>query len=183
MNTLTLTGCKYDAQTYVDKFSRIKSDLKKVKKEISDEELCDYILAGLPSSYDGWKDSYQWTLTALGKKDENDIVVLIDHLIKEGNARAARGKKEKSGRDINNNRREGKGQDSGNRGKSSQKKANSNLNCTYEKCQNKRGHTEDKCWTKHPELMPKAIKERLPLKGKTKSETKGFSGFVAADDS
>ncbi|KAH0847625.1 hypothetical protein FOPE_00898 [Fonsecaea pedrosoi] len=49
------------------------------------------------------------------------------------------------------------------------------MTCTH--C-DKAGHTENKCWTLHPELMPKALKEKIKVKN---IKTEPVAGLASSD--
>ena len=54
----TLNKFKYNVEDYVNRVFEIREDLRDYSKELSDEELAEYLLGGLPDLYGDFKEKY-----------------------------------------------------------------------------------------------------------------------------
>lgn len=179
INTTTLASMKYDTEAYIGKFQLAQGDLRRFNKNLSDAELCEAMIVGLPSSYEHFLDRYRWSMRSMGKAGEYDMVVFIEELIREGKKRD----KPKSNRGNGKYQDTNKSREYKTRENKSGRAPNPDANIVCTHC-NKKGHREARCWSKHPEQMPKALKatgKGHPIKPEVKSEK--FSGFTADAES
>lgn len=157
-NGLKLAAYKYNAEEYIAQFYRIQGDLMQYGKEVSDDELCDQILLGLPPSYENFAKSYSWLMRSMGKADGHDLESLTAELIKEAGERVEKAKQKKEleihATKIIKTSKDGK------------VKIKFDGECNY--C-HKRGHKEADCWKKNPSLMPDFIKKKIAEKSTDKT--------------
>ncbi|KAK5083389.1 hypothetical protein LTR70_008255 [Exophiala xenobiotica] len=175
INNTTLASMKYDTEAYIGKFQLAQADLRRFNKNLSDAELCEAMILGLPPSYEHFLDQYRWSMRDMGKAGEYDMVVLIEELIREGKKRD----KPKSNRGNGKYQDTDKSREYKTRENKSGRAPNPDANIVCTHC-NKKGHREARCWSKHPEQMPKALKatgKGHPKKPEVKSEK--CSGFTA----
>lgn len=146
---------------YTNKLRQIKADLKMVKYDMTDDMLVTALLHGLPSSYQDFKEKYDW-IRSTKPDDPPDLDYLYERLHVE-DAKQIRRKEEKKARDksrmdSSSSRTSGDNGFANNRRLKREDK--SHLQCTHPSCR-KTGHTEDTCWTKDPSKAPRAIKEKF----------------------
>lgn len=165
----TLNKFKFNVENYVNRVFEVREDLKDYKKELPDEEVAEYLLAGLPHSYKSFKEKYDWLMRYQGKPDEHDLQALTDELLKEGTRRdkAAKAKKAKSN---NNNSNNGSGNGTSNTNNNSNKTGSGEAKPKCDHCG--KVHHVDKCWKLHPELIPQHIKKKIQQANANKSSNK-----------
>lgn len=69
----TLNKYKYNVENYINKVFQIREDLRDYTKEITDEEVAEHLLGGLPESYNGFKEKYDWLMRYQGNPDGHDL--------------------------------------------------------------------------------------------------------------
>ncbi|EXJ77104.1 hypothetical protein A1O3_10262 [Capronia epimyces CBS 606.96] len=79
----TLNKYKFNVENYVSKVLEIREDLLEYDEELSDEEVSEYLLSGLPDCYAGFKEHYGWLMRFRGDPDGHDLQALTEELIKE----------------------------------------------------------------------------------------------------
>lgn len=148
----TLASCGYDGQTFIRKVFHLRDELEDQGMEMTDEEICTHIMTSLPASYNSFKEKYELILTCQARDGEHDLSTLVNELTKESNTRAKKMKEKK--------------ENSKNKSQTQQKFNNDKNKPTSDVCPKckKPGHTEDKCWFAHPELMPEHIKKKIQVK-------------------
>ncbi|KAJ5109551.1 hypothetical protein N7532_002196 [Penicillium argentinense] len=166
---------------YTNKVHQVKADLKTVKYDMTDDMFATALLHGLPPSYRAFKEKYDW-IRSTKPDDPPDLDYLYERLHVE-EAQQLRLREERRARER---ARKDTSVDAGNRGYSGRYKPSradkSHLKCTYPDC-GKTGHTEETCWVKSPEKIPRSLKDRLPthIDNKPMSEKAGMAGVVKTD--
>lgn len=152
---------------YLNQHRQHRADLKKLEYSYSDDQMVSNILIGLPSSYRNFKKQYDW-IRAKNPDEEHDLSFLFDRLFIEEedqeNQKKERKAKQKDAEPKDKGKNTTKSQDD-----------RSNLKCSG--C-NKWGHLEEGCWTTHPELKPKNVRDREnrdPPKEKNKAATASYT--------
>jgi len=185
LKNTTLNKFKFNVENYVNKIFETREDLLDYDRELTDDEVAEYLLAGLPDSYKDFKEKYEWLLRYQGTPDQHDLQALTDELLKEGARRdeAFKAKKSKSN----------KGNGSGTNDGDNNSKNRENTNPVCEECGKRH---PGKCWKTNPELMPEHIKKKIEQAksssksqskssdkptNKTDSTTKRFAGLTVAD--
>jgi hypothetical protein len=132
---------------YLNKLRLLKVDLKASEYVMTDDMFTSILLHGLPPNYRNFKEQYDWVRSAK-PDDPPDLDYLFDRLqieeIKQKRIKEEREAKEKIKKKNGNNR------DTGSDVNKSKDQDRNHLKC--DGC-GKTGHTEDKCWITHPELM------------------------------
>ena len=166
---------------YTNKVRQVKADLKTVKYDMTDDMFATALLHGLPPSYRAFKEKYDW-IRSTKPDDPPDLDYLYERLhveeaqqlrLKEERRARERAKKD-TGANVDN-----KGY--GGRSKSS-REDKSHLKCTYPDC-GRTGHTEETCWIKTPEKIPRSLKDKFPAHTGNKliREKPGMAGVVETD--
>jgi len=128
-----------------------------VNYKITDDIFISSLFLGFSPSFRFFKEQYDW-VRSTKPNDPPDLDFLFNRLHIE-ELKQNKFKKEKKSKDKPKKENGDK--------PIKKKEDKSNLHCDI--C-NKPGHTKDKYWTEHPELMPRAIKNRLNAKTDTKPE-------------
>jgi hypothetical protein len=180
LSELKLEDCSSMTE-YTNQVRQTKADLKTVKYDMTDDMFATALLHGLPSNYRGFKEKYDW-IRSTKPDDPPDLDYLYDRLhveeaqqvqIKERKARE-KAKKEANSSNITN-----KNNDSSYKPTREDK---SHLKCTYPGC-GKIGHTEENCWAKNPEKIPRSLKDKFTTNTVNKPihETNGMGAVVGTD--
>lgn len=166
---------------YTNKVRQVKADLKTVKHDMTDDMFATALLHGLPPSYRTFKEKYD-RIRSTETNDPPDLDYLYERLhveevqqlrMKEEKRARKKAKKEASG-NIGNRGYNGRSKPS--------REDKSHLKCTYDDC-SRTGHTEETCWVKSPEKIPRALKGKLPVHVDNKliNEKAGMAGIVETD--
>src|SRR5579859_3134906 len=138
-NTMKMMDNDGDMEKHLQQVERLKRQIEEQGKQMSDSSYVSVLLNCAPSRYDV-------QISILEAQDNVTSTIIINRLLEEYQkflitkpeekrmamrADQCKGGKSKSGRHTNSTKFDGK--------------------CNH--C-NKRGHKEDQCWTKHPELKP-----------------------------
>src|SRR5579859_607257 len=138
-NTMKMSDDDGDMEKHFQQVERLKRQIEEQGEQISDSSYISVLLNCAPSRYDA-------QISILEAQDDVTSTIIINRLLEEYRkffitkpeekrmamrADQRKGGKSKSGRNTNSTKFDGK--------------------CNH--C-NKRGHKEDQCWTKHPELKP-----------------------------
>jgi transposase InsO family protein len=173
---------------YWNQHRQFKVDLIKAGyKAYGDDEMATNILAGLPAGYRNFVNHYEFDQLKQGE-DSHDTKFLFKALLaEEVKVKAWKEEKKDREREKNTNKKSTyKGQENakpdrqGSESATTNTASKDNLKCDH--CGKSR-HTAERCWTLHPELVPKALKERFDSgKADTKiNKPNGFSGLATTD--
>lgn len=165
---------------YTNQIRQIKADLKTVKYDMTDDMFATTILHGLPPSYRGFKEKYDWIRST--KADEPpDLDYLFERLhveeMHQYQAREERKARDKARRDTNAN---GTPNMDSNARYKPRREDRGHLRCTYPGC-GKTGHTEEYCWVKSPEKIPRSLKEKFANNPNRANLANGMGGVAEMD--
>lgn len=151
---------------YTNKVRQVKADLKTVKYDMTDYMFATALLHVLPPSYRAFKGKYDW-IRSTKPDDPPDLDYFCERLHVE-EARQLRMKEETRARDRVKKETSGNVGNSGYGGRSKPSREDkSHLKCTYPGC-GRTGHTEETCWIKSPEKIPRSLKHKLPAHNDSK---------------
>jgi hypothetical protein len=153
LNELKLEHCSSVIE-YTNKVRQIKADLKTVKYDMTDDMFATALLHGLPSNYRGFKEKYDW-IRSTKPDDPPDLDYLYERLHVEEVKQLHISKEANSNDSIVTDT-------SCNDSQKLNRDDKSHLKCTYPDC-GKTGHTEENCWTKNPEKMPRSLKDKFTI--------------------
>ncbi|KAI3129614.1 hypothetical protein CBS147330_5244 [Penicillium roqueforti] len=158
LNDLKLDHCS-SVTDYTNQIRQIKADLKTVKYDMTDDMFATALLHGLPPNYRSFKEKYDW-VRSIKPDDSPDLDYLFErmhveemHQLQMKEERKAR---DKAKRDASNNST--MNMDNSTRYRPRREDRN-HLKCTHPGC-GKTGHTEEHCWVKNPEKIPRSLKEK-----------------------
>src|SRR5438552_3166758 len=147
-NTIKMIDDDGDMEKHLQKIERLKLQIEEQGEQISPSSYISVLLGCAPSRYDV-------PISILEAQDDVTSDIIINRLLEEYRKfLAARPEKtlmamltNQGGKGANQKGRKSKGE----RNEENSSSSKFDRNCNY--C-NRRGHKEDQCWTKHPELKP-----------------------------
>src|SRR5271155_4114551 len=146
-NTTKMTDDDGDMEKHLQKVERLKRQIEEQGETISDSSYVSVLLNCAPPRYDV-------QISILEAQDDVTSTIIINRLLEEYRKFLA-GKPDETKMALltNQGRRANQkgGKKSGNGQKSTSSSSRFDGKCNH--C-NKRGHKEDQCWVKHPELRP-----------------------------
>lgn len=148
---------------------------------MTDDMFATALLHGLPPSYRAFKEKYDW-IRSTKPDDPPDLDYLYERLHVE-EVQQLRMKEERRAREMAKKETSG---NIGNKGYSGRSKPSredkSHLKCTYPDC-GRTGHTEETCWVKSPEKIPRSLKNKLPayIDNKLMNEKASIASIVETD--
>jgi hypothetical protein len=161
LNEVKLEDCSSMTE-YTNRVRQIKADLKTVKYDMTDDMLATALLHGLPPHFRVFKENYDW-IRSTTPDDPPNLDYLYDRLLVE-EAKQIHMKEEKRAKEKARKEASGNNNSSGDTGYNGSPKPKredkSHLKCTYPSC-GKTGHTEENCWTKDPDKIPRPLKDRF----------------------
>jgi hypothetical protein len=179
LNDLKLDHCS-SVTDYTNQVRQIKADLKTVKYDMTDDMFATALLHGLPPSYRSFKEKYDW-IRSTKPDDPPDLDYLFERLHVEEmhqlQIREERKARDKAKRDTSNNSTMNVDNNARYRSK---REDRSHLKCTYPGC-GKTGHTEEYCWVKSPEKIPRSLKEKFTNITNRAIVTNGMGGVAETD--
>ncbi|KAJ5749394.1 hypothetical protein N7533_006422 [Penicillium manginii] len=159
LNDLKLDNC-LSVTDYTNQVRQIKADLKTVKYDMTDDMFATALLHGLPPSYRGFKEKYDW-IRSMRPEDSPDLDYLFErmhveemHQLQIKEERKTRDKAKRDATSINST------MNMDNTRYRPRREDRSHLKCTHPSC-GKTGHTEENCWVKNPEKIPRSLKEKF----------------------
>ncbi|KGO69328.1 Integrase, catalytic core [Penicillium italicum] len=159
LHDLKLDHCE-SVTDYTNQVRQIKADLKTVKYDMTDDMFATALLHGLPPSYRSFKEKYDW-IRSTKPDDSPDLDYLFERMHVEETQqlqmKEERKARDKAKRDATNSST--MNIDNPTRYRPRREDRN-HLKCTYPSC-GKTGHSEDNCWVKNPEKIPRSLKEKF----------------------
>ena len=160
LNEVKLDDCSSMTE-YTNKVRQIKADLKTVAYDMTDDMFATALLHGLPPNFRIFKENYDW-IRSMSPDEPPDLDYLFERLHVE-EAKQFRLKEDRKARDRT--RREASNSSSNNgaghiTNRRPRREGNDQVKCSYPEC-GRRGHTEDKCWTKYPSKAPGSLKDKV----------------------
>lgn len=159
LHDLKLDHCE-SVTDYTNQVRQIKADLKTVKYDMTDDMFATALLHGLPPSYRSFKEKYDW-IRSTKPDDSPDLDYLFERMhveetqqLQMKEERKARDKAKRDATDSST-----MNIDNPTRYRPRREDRN-HLKCTYPSC-GKTGHSEDNCWVKNPEKIPRSLKEKF----------------------
>ncbi|KAJ6033764.1 hypothetical protein N7444_011535 [Penicillium canescens] len=180
LNDLKLDHCA-SVTDYTNQVRQVKADLKTVKYDMTDDMFATALLHGLPPSYRGFKEKYDW-IRSINPDDSPDLDYLFERMHVEEmhqlQIKEERKIREKVKRDaISSN---GIMNTDNNTRYRPRREDRSHLKCTHSGC-GKTGHTEEYCWVKNPEKIPRSLKEKFTNTTNRAVITNGMGGVAEMD--
>lgn len=179
LNDLKLDHCS-SVTDYTNQIRQIKADLKTVKYDMTDDMFATALLHGLPPNYRSFKEKYDW-VRSIKPDDSPDLDYLFErmhveemHQLQMKEERKAR---DKAKRDASNNST--MNMDNSTRYRPRREDRN-HLKCTHPGC-GKTGHTEEYCWVKNPEKIPRSLKEKFTNTTNRAVVPNGMGGVAEMD--
>ena len=144
-NTTKMLDDDGDMEKHLQKIERLKRQIEEQGEQISDSSYISVLLNCAPPRYDV-------QISILEAQDDATSTIIINRLLEEYRKFLA-GRPEETKMAVLTNQHKGANQKGG---KSKNGRNFSSLPRFDGKCNhcNKRGHKEDQCWVKHPELKP-----------------------------
>jgi len=158
-NTIKLSDDDGDMEKHLQKVEGLKRQIEEQGEEISESSYISVLLNCAPSRYD-------IQISILEAQDEITPVIIINRLLEEYRKYLVT-KQDKTRTALLTNGGKGK--------KGSSHKSNGKFEGKCNHC-NKRGHKEDQCWIKHPDLKPERgrdAKERPKFSMMATTRSKG----------
>ncbi|KZN94229.1 hypothetical protein EN45_044190 [Penicillium chrysogenum] len=176
LHDLKLEHCE-SVTDYTNQVRQIKADLKTVKYDMTDDMFATALLHGLPPSYRSFKEKYDW-IRSTKPDDSPDMDYLFERMHVEEmhqlQIKEERKARDKAKRDTSNSSTIN--MDHSTRYRLRREDRN-HLKCTYPSC-GKTGHSEDNCWVKNPEKIPRSLKEKFTNTTNRAVVTNGMGGVA-----